>query len=265
MLPAALGRDGYIDVRSFGAKGDGMADDTRSIQKALDYSRDNGGIVYFPDGTYMLGTLLFDEDKSGIAAALHVYSGQTLIFEKGAVLKRANAKVTHMVFTHNDENALGYTGCSDVTIIGATFDENSSLGTNDTALNISHSDRVRVIGCEFFGASGSWHSIEINSSRNVSVEKCLFHDNSNSEDIQIDAAIGAGNLGVSDGTVCHDITITGCTFISDGHASIGNHSDAAHHDILIKGNTFRGTTNPRSFIAFVPLTHNITLTDNHFQ
>ena len=46
------------NVKDFGAKGDGMADDTYSIQSALDYVIDNGGgTLYFPNGRYRLATL----------------------------------------------------------------------------------------------------------------------------------------------------------------------------------------------------------------
>jgi hypothetical protein len=40
--------------RRFGAKGDGVADDTLAVQKAIDA----GGITFFPPGTYLVGTLV---------------------------------------------------------------------------------------------------------------------------------------------------------------------------------------------------------------
>ena len=41
------------DVTAFGAKGDGIADDTAAIQRAIDA----GVVVHFPKGTYVTGTL----------------------------------------------------------------------------------------------------------------------------------------------------------------------------------------------------------------
>ena len=41
------------NVRDFGAVGDGKTLDTAAIQKALDA----GGIVHFPAGTYLTGTI----------------------------------------------------------------------------------------------------------------------------------------------------------------------------------------------------------------
>jgi polygalacturonase len=43
----------YFDVRDFGASGDGTADDTASIEGALDAAMESGGgTVVFPTGTY---------------------------------------------------------------------------------------------------------------------------------------------------------------------------------------------------------------------
>ena len=40
-----------VDVHAFGAKGDGINDDTKAIQAALDSLPPRGGIVYLPPGT----------------------------------------------------------------------------------------------------------------------------------------------------------------------------------------------------------------------
>mgnify|MGYP002562061411 FL=1 len=55
------------DVKNFGAVGDGVTDDTRAIQSALDYAVDHGGgTVYFPNGLYRLATL---QDTCKVRAA----------------------------------------------------------------------------------------------------------------------------------------------------------------------------------------------------
>lgn len=67
-LPTLLGLCAFLslaraaDVRSLGARGDGQADDTSAIQKAVDA----GGTVHFPTGTYKLTkTITVDLDKTG--------------------------------------------------------------------------------------------------------------------------------------------------------------------------------------------------------
>ena len=44
---------GWINVREHGARGDGITDDTASVQAAID-ACPSGGTVYFPSGTYLL-------------------------------------------------------------------------------------------------------------------------------------------------------------------------------------------------------------------
>jgi hypothetical protein len=50
--PASIDETG-VNVRDHGAVGDGTADDTARIQKAIDAVRPTGGIVFFPPGTYL--------------------------------------------------------------------------------------------------------------------------------------------------------------------------------------------------------------------
>ena len=44
----------YRNVKDYGAVGDGVTNDTKAIQNAVD----DGGIVYFPEGKYLTGTIL---------------------------------------------------------------------------------------------------------------------------------------------------------------------------------------------------------------
>ena len=51
------GHDGYANVREFGAVGDGKADDTKAIGKAIASLPPEGGTVLFPPGHYLTGTI----------------------------------------------------------------------------------------------------------------------------------------------------------------------------------------------------------------
>jgi hypothetical protein len=72
LSPAILAA-GQFDVREAGAKGDGIAKDTRPIQSAIDRAAVKGGTVVFSAGKYVCGTL-------------HLRSDITLRIEKGATL-----------------------------------------------------------------------------------------------------------------------------------------------------------------------------------
>jgi len=71
-LPGVLGSTA-LDVRDFGAKGDGATKDTRAIQAAIDKASAMGGTVVIPPGRYVSGTL-------------HLRSNLTLRIEQGATL-----------------------------------------------------------------------------------------------------------------------------------------------------------------------------------
>ena len=65
----------YFNVRDFGAAGDGSRLETQAIQAAVEAcARAGGGVVYFPAGTYLSGTISF---RNGVT--LHLAEGSTLI------------------------------------------------------------------------------------------------------------------------------------------------------------------------------------------
>jgi nitrous oxidase accessory protein NosD len=73
---------GEVDVRSFGARGDGVADDTAALQRALDAGA--GGVVRVPAGTYLVHADGFrDGGRGGITPRSHT----RLLLAPGAVLK----------------------------------------------------------------------------------------------------------------------------------------------------------------------------------
>src|SRR5262249_29821521 len=63
-LPYRLGFDWVVNVKDWGAKGDGTTEDQPAIQNAVNYAYTlnpggrNGAVVFFPAGTYNLGTRL---------------------------------------------------------------------------------------------------------------------------------------------------------------------------------------------------------------
>ena len=46
-----------LNVRDFGAKGNGQADDTQPVQKALNEAADTRASVFVPEGTYLCSTI----------------------------------------------------------------------------------------------------------------------------------------------------------------------------------------------------------------
>jgi hypothetical protein len=67
--------DDVYNIVSYGAKGDGVFDNTRAIQSAIDDAhRNNGGRVIVPPGVYLIGSIVL---KSRVE--LHLEKGATLL------------------------------------------------------------------------------------------------------------------------------------------------------------------------------------------
>ena len=56
-----LQRSGMLNVRDFGAAGDGKSDDTKAIQQAMDQAASSNGAVFFPEGNYLCSELKVPE------------------------------------------------------------------------------------------------------------------------------------------------------------------------------------------------------------
>jgi hypothetical protein len=104
-LPAPKGP--VADVRDHGAKGDGRADDTGAIQRAIDRIAGTGGTVRVPGGTYLV-------DAAG-SIPLKLRSNMTLALDDGATLKVIpNGKESYSTLLGD--------GVANVTITGGTIE-----------------------------------------------------------------------------------------------------------------------------------------------
>lgn len=56
--PAQAGSGPYLNVKDFGARGDGVADDTEAVQEAIESVPDRGGTLFFPSGAYRITSSL---------------------------------------------------------------------------------------------------------------------------------------------------------------------------------------------------------------
>lgn len=63
----------YFNVKKFGAKGDGVTDDTRAIQDAINNAAKKGGVIFFPNGVYNIaGPILESVDGHACHAQLYI-------------------------------------------------------------------------------------------------------------------------------------------------------------------------------------------------
>lgn len=109
--PESIDRQRF-DVQDFGAVGDGRADDTAAIQRAVDAALAVGGEVFFPEGTYLVVTV-------------HLSPGIALVGES-ATIRRPATKGQDWLRTFTTEEAAwsSRTDSPPLVIRGLTFDGN---------------------------------------------------------------------------------------------------------------------------------------------
>jgi len=198
----------FLSPREFGAKGDGIAKDTRAVQAAFDAAHaQGGGTVFFPPGTYLCGTL-----RLRSRVAVQVGAGATL---KGSPEKADYEFMQPKVWSRIDtppfrafiygEDLEEITLCGDGTIDGGGQSpefkvEPASESSDDRPfclhivncrrvtvrdLRMQNSafwmqryfecDDVRITGIRNFNhATFNNDGIDIDSSRNVTISDCIF-------------------------------------------------------------------------------------------
>jgi hypothetical protein len=81
-VPATEASTAAVNVKDFGAKGDASTDDTRAIQKAIDYAYSQGlRNVYIPDGVYLINPDVSVRLKNNISLEL---SGNAVLKAKSS-------------------------------------------------------------------------------------------------------------------------------------------------------------------------------------
>jgi len=114
-----------VNVKAFGAKGDGIATDTIPCQAAINFVKAaGGGVVYFPPGTYLIDQAL------------------TLTSGNGARFVGAGMGSTTITSTHGTANIFTVTSSNDVTFEGLRL-TNSSVSTG-AAISVSGAVRLTL-------------------------------------------------------------------------------------------------------------------------
>lgn len=132
----------FVDVRNFGAEGDGTTDDTAAIQAAIDSLASTGGVVFLPPGTYQV-------TDSGGSTALSLAAANVTLrgASEGATTIRAYGTAAHVV-------GLTGTGCivEHLTLDGGANGD-YSLGVHGIRLQ-GTSQQVRhvaITNCRAYG------------------------------------------------------------------------------------------------------------------
>lgn len=170
----------YINVKSFGAIGDGINDDTKAIQNAIN----SGNNIYFPNGTYFITeSLRYNKDNL------------KLFGHNATIIGQCYGLLTSPEYDEIGSKPL----LKNIVIEGLTFKRKDLFFDEiDKLLFIRHVDGFIVRNCRFIGWNGDAIGIDLLYGKggslysplipqNITIENSIFDgvDNNNSQAIFI--------------------------------------------------------------------------------
>ena len=255
---------GVLNIKNFGAKGDGVTNDTKAIQSALNFAKNNGKLrLYIPEGVYN-------------TTSLRLYKNSYISLHPNAVIKRVGSG--GKVFVNGDVGDTGYAngfnGEGNIHFFGGIIDLNTldapiSRDKGTTAFDLGHAENISFRNIIIVNGQNG-HYFQLSSCKDVLFDGCWLgnvrHTNvlyKNFELIQIEVAskLSFPTFGSYDGTTSRDITIQNCHFENIIRA-VGTHSYLKDKDgvtplynngenIRITNNTFKNSISyVGSFVAF---------------
>jgi parallel beta-helix repeat protein len=199
-----------VSVKEFGAKGDGVADDTPAIQATIDAATD-GTTISFPGGTYVVSNFVV-KNRSGLS---FVGDGRNSVIKQKTGAKRIatftgsrDIVIAKLAFDANGIVSFGgvvFYAATDVRI------ENNSF-IDSAPKPVGRTDRYSFV----FGKSAE-------TSRNIKILNNVI------EDLQLEVDHSKGVV-IEGNTVSRAVNTAGIGIFSVGHNAIAE-------DYLIKGNT----------------------------
>lgn len=238
-----------VSVKDFGAKGDGIADDTASVQSAIN-SLPSGGVVYVPRGTYSITSI---SQKNGIAISGESSSNTTILQRNaasggGSALIVADSGSTSTQLSGLEIRNITIRGLSDV----YGYYEFGHL-VSWSGVSASRITNVSFVGSQGDGlylGSNLTGDIERHNSQ-ITVSNCVFDGIANQN---------RNAISIIDG---QSIVVNGNMFINYSHPTNApgaidiepNGTAGAYvivKNIIVSNNSFYGTKGNACISAFLP-------------
>jgi polygalacturonase len=236
-----------LEVRDFGATGDGKTSDTAAIQKSVDTaSQQGGGIVHIPAGQFVTGTILLKDNvtlqldtNAVLLGSLDIADYQNIdAFTSGngagfgyCLIGAVDAKHTGIEGTGVIDGRgkelltarpkgnnvrpflIRFVRCDGVKVSDVQLQSPAAWTAHFSQSRNVAMDRVKITSLGL----GNNDGLDIDSCRNVKITEC-----------DIDSGDDAICLKTTSTNACHDIQVTGCTLkshwagIKFGTESAGN-------------------------------------------
>jgi polygalacturonase len=260
-----------LDVRDFGARGDGVAKDTAAIQKAIDAAaRRGGGTVDVPPGRYLSGTIHM---KSNIT--LHLDNGAVLLASPDNADFDAKEELPFKPVSDDETTFFHYAliaaeNVHDIAIVGeGAVDGNRTRRGGPKTIAIKVCERVTIRGVTVRNSPNYsislWGSDYVNIdgvtilngyADGIDPDSCRYVRISNSFIDSHDDAIcpkTSPSMGMDRKRPVEHLTVTNCTLRTDANGfKFGTESSGDFRDVAVTNLTIAPRENggrPRSGIS----------------
>ncbi len=264
-----------VNIAFCGAHGDGLRDDTRVIQNAIN-SLSNGGTVYIPAGRYLVSRLIIGEGitlklQGGVEDVSAGYTDELAArVAAGEFAVIVDSLDNNNLILNHDPTGSGTLGKSNISIVGGMIDLNGALASKvQVDVNqygpAGNSGRTDTCGFAFscaenilfdnviFKDTYNAHVMQIAGIKNLTIKDCMFAGYINRaktkgditsaettrESIQLEythsGAMPPSQFGSGEFNYCENVRITGCYF--------GDSDKAGYHSTPIGQHGQMGTAN----------------------
>ena len=242
------------DVRKFGAVGNGMALDTRSIQRSIDSAGNNGGgIVYVPAGIYKIGTVILRSNVELRMLPGSLIIGSENVNDYTAVHQKYESRTRDlyaryfMFFAENETN-ISITGAGKIDGNGLKhFQEERPQNVRPFMMRFVNCTHVLLKQVQLI-ESANW-TLHLLACSNVNIDgiSIVATAEGNRDGIDVDACknvtIANSYISTTDDAivmkatsddVCSDIAIINCVLSSNGSAiKTGTESNGGFRNITV--------------------------------
>jgi len=237
-------------VREFKAKGDGLAKDTAAIQAAIDEAaRQGGGVVFFPAGSYLSGSIHLKRQVSLDLApgAVILASPDEKDFDPYEALdydSHADKETTYFHYA-----LIAADGASDISIVGrGVIDGNRTKRGGPKPISIKNSSHIAIrgitvrnapnysisfLGCDYVDVDGVTilngyaDGIDPDCSRFVRISNCFIESRD-------DAICPKTSLALGRRRPTEHVTVTNCILSSrTNNFKLGTESSGDFKDIAL--------------------------------
>ncbi|MFC2088240.1 right-handed parallel beta-helix repeat-containing protein [Calditrichota bacterium] len=256
-----------FNIKDFGAAGNGKTDDTDAVQKAIKSAGKNGGIVFFPAGTYLIKSSLIPESNiilmgvgnksllqysypphsqtKNVIYGWHFTNQKNVTFMNLAMDGGAKNFNNDPVDADGAHHLIYFNPTKDFNVENITITNCSFSGSFDSAIQsygrAAHpyphplTKTVKIDKCQFFDVGS--HGVGMNEWYNSSVTNCSFSNMGKRKMIKgfgsgmaVDVSAGSQNIVVS-GNVVEN---SAAGFKAETHES--KNGDVASENVIFANN-----------------------------